>query len=122
MLNLGTLNDANTIARSPFLQPEEVRLNTAPPSLSDCWSAWRLCKKRSTHANIATFSDYRPGECADVLVTHLRASLFQHPDSMRRVLKERRCEYDPTVLPWKPKDRYLELLAYEQRLPPQGSK
>ena len=118
MMNLGTLKDANSIARSPFLQSEEVRFRTTPPTLMETYSAWRLCKKRTTHANMATFNDLRPQDCMDVLVMHLRASLFQHPESMKLILQERRCEYDPTILPWKPKSKYMNELAKEKRLPP----
>jgi hypothetical protein len=117
MLNLGTLKDANTIARSPFLQPDEVRFRTSPPSVWEAFSAWRMCKKRSTHANMATFNDIKPQDCMDVLVMNLRASFFQHPESMRLILQDRRAEYDPTVLPWKSKNSYLEQLAKEKRLP-----
>ena len=116
-MNLGTLKDANTIARSPFLQEEEIRFRTSPPTLMETWNAWSICKKRTTHANMSTFNDLRPQDCMDVLVSHLRASLFKHPESMKMILKDRQCEYDPSVLPWKPKPKYLEQLASEKRLP-----
>ena len=117
MLNLGTLKDANSIARSPFLQPDDVRFRKTPPSLLETFTAWRTCRKRTTHANMATFNDMRPQDCMDILVMNLRASIFQHPESMKLILQDRRTEYDPTVLPWKPKTMYLETLAEEQRLP-----
>lgn len=66
---------------------------------------------------MATFNDMRPQDCMDILVMNLRASIFQHPESMKLILQDRRSEYDPTVLPWKSKSMYLETLAEEKRLP-----
>lgn len=116
-MNIGSLGDVNQIARSPFLQPEEARFSEKPPSFSDVYSAWRLCKKRATHANIATFNDVKPESCMPTLIMNLRAAVFRDEECMKRLLQERRAIYDPTVLPWKPKERYMELLAYQQRLP-----
>ena len=117
MINIGTLKDANQIQRSPFLQPESVRFSDKAPSIFDSYSAWRLCKQRATHANIATFHDVKPESCAATFVMYLRAAVFGEKECMTRILSERRAIYDPTVLPWKPRRRYMEQLAFEQRLP-----
>ena len=117
MFNVGTLLDANSIARSPFLQPEDVRFSEKPPGIFDTYSAWRLCKKRATHPNIVTFGDVKPESCMTTLAMYVRASLLRDEECLGRILDERRAIYDPTVLPWKPKQLYLELLSYQQRLP-----
>lgn len=117
MFKLGTLKDANSIARSPFLQSDDVRFDQSPPSLMQAWRSYRVCVKRSTHVNMATFSDLRPDECYDVLVSHLRATLFKHPVSINLLTRDRRCEYDPNVPPWTPKAAYVDLLLAQQRLP-----
>jgi hypothetical protein len=106
------------LAESPFLAPLAERLSEDPPTVWHAVRLWYYCQKSQANLRMRPFNDPSMGDCWALFSDRLGASWARgNQECLDRELARRRCEYDPYRLPWAPKQRYLQKLQDEGRLP-----
>lgn len=110
------------VGLSPFHASRETRDDESPPPLFSSLHTFMMCSKRSLNTRIIGFADPTLLQCVDELASNIKASGWgwtseeEKTKSMKTVQLRRRGVVDPSVLPWEPKERYLEWLRSEGRL------